>query len=169
MKYTWMFVVSMALSVALLILLSRPLTIGDKTLPAIGSFINPFTGFWNQAESGKAGSHENYRSTFINDSIQIEFDKRMIPHVFAQNDAGAFYAEGFLHARNRLFQMDLTSRAMSGRLSEILGERTLARDIFARRIDFGMAIENKYQSWRQHPDMMALVEAYVQGVNDYIN
>ncbi len=169
MKYTWMFLVSMALSVTLLILLSRNLTIGDKTLPPIGHFINPFSGFWNQAESGKAGSHESYYSTFLTDSIQIEFDKRMVPHIFARKTGDAFYAQGYLHAKNRLFQMDLTSRAMTGRLSEILGERALSQDIFARRINFPQAIENKYQSWQNHPDMMAFVEAYVQGVNDYIN
>lgn len=168
MKHTWFFVVSMVLSVALLIILSRPLIIGDKTLPALGHFMNPFTGFWNQAESGKAGSHENYFSSAVNDSIQIEFDKRMVPHVFANTSADAFYAQGFLHAKNRLFQMDLTSRAISGRLSEILGDRTLDRDIFARRINFPQAVENKYQSWQKHPNMMVLVEAYVNGVNDYL-
>lgn len=169
MKYTWMFLVSMAMSITLLILLSRNLTIGDKTLPPIGHFINPFTGFWNQAESGKAGSHESYYSTFLTDSIQIEFDKRMVPHIFARKSEDAFYAQGYLHAKNRLFQMDLTSRAMTGRLSEMLGERALSQDIFARRINFPQAIENKYHSWQNHPQMMVLVEAYVQGVNDYIN
>lgn len=168
MKYTWMFVVSMALSMALLIVLSRPLTIVQKTVPAIGHFMNPFTGFWNQAESGKAGSLENYYSSSLIDSIQIEFDKRMIPHIFAQTSAEAFYAQGFLHAKNRLFQMDLTSRAIAGRLSEILGDKTLDRDIFARRINFPQAVENKYQSWRKHPDMMIIAEAYVNGVNDYL-
>lgn len=169
MKYTWMFLVSMALSIALLILLSRNITIGDKTLPPMGHFINPFTGFWNQAESGKAGSLESYSSIFLTDSVQIEFDKRMVPHIFAQKSVDAFYAQGYLHAKNRLFQMDITSRAMSGRLSELLGEETLERDIFARRIDFQQAVENKYRSWLNYPDMMALVEAYVQGVNDYID
>ncbi len=163
-----MFVICMALSIALLITLSRPVSIGGRTIPALGHFLNPFTGFWNQAESGKAGSHENYYSSDLVDSIQIEFDKRMIPHIFAQSSAEAFYAQGFLHAKNRLFQMDITARAISGRLSELLGEETLNRDIFARRINFPQAIENKYQSWQRHPDMMALAEAYVNGVNHYL-
>lgn len=168
MKYTWMFLVSSIISVVFLILLSRSISIGNQSIPAIGHFLNPFTGFWNQAESGRAGSQEEYRSPFLEDSIRIEFDNRMIPHVFAVKESDAFYAQGFLHAQYRLFQMDMTARAMTGRLSEIIGEQSLSRDIFARRINFQQSAENKYHSWQNHPEMMALVEAYVRGVNDYI-
>lgn len=169
MKNTWNFIFSIAVSLILLFLLSRPLTIGETTLPALGHFINPFTGFWNLAESGKAGSQEVFKSAFLSDSIRIEFDERMVPHIYAQDNINAFYAQGYLHAKNRLFQMELTSRAIMGRLSELLGEQTLSRDIFARRINFPGIVEDKFQTWLHHPDMMAVAEAYIQGVNDYIN
>lgn len=169
MRNTWLFILCTSISIILLVFLSRSIQLGDTRLPPLGDFLNPFTGFWNQAESGKAGSHETYSTDFLEDSINIEFDKRFVPHVFARNDADAFYAQGFLHAKHRLFQMDLTSRAMAGRLSELLGSRTLAQDVFARRINFPAAVENKYKSWSRHPDMMELAEAYVRGVNEYIS
>ncbi len=158
----------MLLSIILLVLLSRPMTIGGINLPAIGHFLNPFTGFWNQAESGKAGSQEIFNSPFLSDSTRIEFDNRMIPHIYAPDNISAFYAQGYLHARNRLFQMELTARAIAGRLSELLGDETLDRDIFARRINFSKIVDDKYEAWSKKPEMMAMVEAYVQGVNDYI-
>src|SRR5690606_7084841 len=168
MKDTWKFVLTMLLSIILLVLLSRPMTIGGINLPAIGHFLNPFTGFWNQAESGKAGSQEIFNSPFLSDSTRIEFDNRMIPHIYAPDNISAFYAQGYLHARNRLFQMELTARAIAGRLSELLGDETLDRDIFARRINFSKIVDDKYEAWSKKPEMMAMVEAYVQGVNDYI-
>lgn len=168
MSNIWKFVITLVVSVALLILLSRNLTIGGQNLPAIGHFLNPFSGFWNQAESGKAGSLEEFQTVFLTDSVRIEFDHRLVPYIYASSSSDAMYAQGYLHAKNRLFQMELTSRAIFGRLSEILGEQTLNRDIFARRINFPGIVDQKLEAWRQYPDMMALAEAYVQGVNDYI-
>lgn len=168
MSNIWKFIITLSISIALLILLSRNLTLGQRSIPALGHFINPFTGLWTQAESGKAGSQEEFSSPFLSDSVRIEFDQRLVPYVYASNDADAFYAQGFLHAKNRLFQMELTARAIYGRLSEILGEETLQRDVFARRINFPGIIEKKYEAWSHHPDMMALASAYVEGVNDYI-
>lgn len=169
MKYTWKFLLSAAFSILLLVAASRSWQIGNTQIPATGSFINPFTGFWNQAESGKSGSHERYRSGHIGDSIRIEFDRRMVPYIYATRKKDAFYAQGLLHAKHRLFQMDLTARSIEGRLSELLGKATLEKDIFARRIDFGQAIENKYLSWKNRPEIMEFAEAYVAGVNDYID
>lgn len=158
----------MLFSIFLLITLSRSWTAGHLQVPPLGDFINPFTGFWNLAESGKSGSHENFRTSSIGDSILIEFDKRMVPYIFSKNMDDAFYAQGYLHARNRLFQMDLTARAINGTLAEILGAAALEKDIFARRINFPLAVKNKIKSWEKHPDIIRTAEAYVQGVNDYI-
>lgn len=158
----------MGISIVLIFFLSKSLTIGGTRLPALGHFLNPFTGFWNQASSGKAGSQETYFSSFLVDSVRVEFDRRMVPHIYASDNLSAFYAQGFLHASNRLFQMEITARAISGRLSELLGKATLSRDIFARRIHFSKIVEDKYKIWSRDPDMMAVAEAYVRGVNDYI-
>ncbi len=168
MKNFWKFIITISASITLLVLLSRSLVLGDQPLPPLGHFFNPFTGFWSQAESGKAGSQEQFSSTFLADSVHIAFNQRMIPHVYASHSADAFYAQGYLHAKNRLFQMELTARAIYGRLSEILGPETLERDIFARRINFPGIVEKKLEAWSQHPDMMAFLESYVEGVNDYI-
>lgn len=169
MKNIWKFGIGMLFSISLLVALSRSWTVGNLQIPPLGDFINPFTGFWNLAESGKSGSHENFRTSSIRDSVQIEFDKRMVPYIFSRNTEDAFYAQGHLHARNRLFQMDLTARAIMGNLSEILGSVTLEKDVFSRRINFPLAIKNKIKSWERHPEIIRVMKAYVEGVNDYIS
>lgn len=169
MKNIWKFGIGMVFSIGLLVSLSIGWEFGDQQIPPPGNFLNPFTGFWNLAESGKSGSHENIPALSIKDTIQIEFDKRFVPYIYSQTREDAFYAQGYLHARYRLFQMDLTSRSILGTLSEILGPATLEKDIFARRINFPLAVENKLKSWEKHPQVYRMMEAYVNGVNDYLS
>ena len=58
----------------------------------------------------------------------MRFDRFAVPHVFAGSDEDAWRAVGYLQARDRLWQMELYRRAASGRLSELLGEATIAVD-----------------------------------------
>src|SRR5690625_5151268 len=79
MKNFWKFGIGLFFSVGLLVALSISWDMGDRQIPPLGNFLNPFTGFWNLAESGKSGSHENISTLSIDDTIQIEFDKRFVP------------------------------------------------------------------------------------------
>jgi len=169
MKNFWKFGIGLFFSVGLLVALSISWDMGDRQIPPLGNFLNPFTGFWNLAESGKSGSHENISTLSIDDTIQIEFDKRFVPYIYSKSREDAFYAQGYLHARHRLFQMELTTRSILGTLSEILGPATLEKDIFARRINFPQAVQNKLNSWKKHPQVFRMMEAYVNGVNDYLS
>ena len=60
--------------------------------------------------------------------VEVRFDRFAVPHVFAGSDEDAWRAVGYLQARDRLWQMELYRRAASGRLSELLGEATVAID-----------------------------------------
>jgi penicillin amidase len=93
----------------------------------------------------------------------------MIPHIFADNMEDAVMVQGYLTARDRLWQMDLTVRKASGRLSEVLGERTLQTDRITRRRGMGMAAQNSVAAWRKSPESMKLLEAYTAGVNAWTN
>src|SRR5262245_17284634 len=60
--------------------------------------------------------------------VEVVRDREDVPHIFASTSEDAFAALGFLHAQDRLWQMELTRRAGQGRLSEIFGERTFGND-----------------------------------------
>src|SRR6187551_1697001 len=94
-------------------------------LPALGRFLSPFQGIWQSVDPSLA-SFDIAGQT--KGKVRILFDDRDVPHIYADNLEDALYAQGYLHAANRLFAMDITSRNSAGRLSEIIGQRTIAID-----------------------------------------
>src|SRR4030095_5656440 len=101
--------------------------------------------------------------------VKILFDERDVPHIYAETIEDAIYAQGYLHASNRLFAMDITTRAAAGRLSELLGKRTAAYDHKQRERGFEWASIEKANNWENFEGNKELMEAYVNGVNDYIH
>ena len=67
-------------------------------------------------------------------NVEIIFDRFGIPHIYADNDADAFRALGYVHAQDRLFQMELTRRLARGELAEILGPKLVKTDKFFRTL-----------------------------------
>jgi len=66
--------------------------------------------------------------------VEILYDDYGVPHIYAQNEEDAYYALGYAHAQDRLFQMEMLRRAAGGRLSEILGEKLLKVDKLFRTL-----------------------------------
>ena len=106
--------------------------LGDT--PPILKFLNPFTGFWQNAESKNLIATKNLKLKGAIDKIDILFDDRMIPHVFAKNDHDAYFAQGYVTAMHRLWQMDFQTRFASGRLCEVVGEKAIEVDRYQRRM-----------------------------------
>ena len=79
-------------------------------VPPLLKFLNPFTGFWQNAESNHISTNKNLALKGAKDKIEILFDDQMIPHVFAQNDHDVYYAQGYVTAMHRLWQMDFQTR-----------------------------------------------------------
>jgi penicillin G amidase len=98
--------------------------------------------------------------------VEVRFDARGVPAIRAGSATDAMAALGWLHANDRLFQMELTRRAASGRLAELLGERALDYDLRLRRLDFPGAIERLARA--AAPETAALLAAYARGVNAWI-
>lgn len=98
--------------------------------------------------------------------VEIIRDRWGIPHVYAESAHDLFFAQGYVHAQERLWQMDFNRRAPSGRLSEIFGEATLSSDRFVRTIGMRRAAEDE----RSHldPETAASLEAYAAGVNAFL-
>src|SRR5436190_21830062 len=99
--------------------------------------------------------------------VEVVRDREAVPHIFARTTDDLFCALGFLHAQDRLWQMELTRRAGQGRLSEIFGDRTFSTDVFLRTLDlFGHAERSLAVL---SPDIRKSLEAYARGVNAFIS
>ncbi|HEY7172713.1 MAG TPA: penicillin acylase family protein [Vicinamibacterales bacterium] len=98
--------------------------------------------------------------------LEIVRDADAIPHIFAATKADAFYGLGYVHAQDRLWQMEFQRRIGHGRLSEIFGSATIAQDRFLRTAGFGRAARS---AWDHLPaDARAQIDAYLAGVNAFI-
>ena len=98
--------------------------------------------------------------------VDITIDADGVPRVQAQNTLDAAAALGFLHARERMFQMDLMRRAAAGELSELLGTSTLPVDRLMRML--GVRARAEADLATLAPDTRAALEAYASGVNAWI-
>jgi len=95
--------------------------------------------------------------------VQVEFDQYAIPHIYANRPDDAWAVLGYLHGRERLWQMELYRRAASGRLSEILGEQLLPTD--RRFLRLGLRRAAAAELARTTPRVRAALERYALGVN----
>ena len=68
--------------------------------------------------------------------VRIVRDTWGVPHIYAQSAGDLFFAQGFVQAQDRLFQMDLWRRSAQGRLSEVLGPNFIERDAMTRRMQY---------------------------------
>ncbi len=101
----------------------------------------------------------------INESIEITFDKMGIPQVWAKNELDGYFTLGYLHASDRLFQMDMARRMSQGRLSELLGTVTLDLDKKQRQVGHNR-LARKTLPGLDETNRQRL-QAYADGVNGY--
>lgn len=140
-------------------------------VPALGPFMSPMQGFWQSAEP----QHEPHQLWLepgrhgVQDSVQVVYDERRVPHIFAQNDDDLYFAQGYVTARDRLWQMDLQVRSAAGRLSEVFGAQTINIDQNQRRKGMVFGAENKLAAYRENPEQMQVLESYTEGVNAWIS
>ncbi len=99
----------------------------------------------------------------LREPVEVRFDAFAIPHVFARSDEDAWRTVGYLQARDRLWQMELYRRAASGRLSELLGEATIAVD--QRFLTLGVRQAADAEWARTPPNIRTAFESYSAGVN----
>ena len=97
------------------------------------------------------------------DPVIITFDEADIPHIKAKSQADALFALGYLHASERSWQMEINRRLASGRLSEILGEKTVKIDRFIRTLGIKRTAERQYD--RYPVSIKRDLQAYADGVN----
>jgi len=157
------------LAVILTIALILALEVRIGSVPPIGVFLNPSTGFWQNAESKHILATENLKLPGLTDKVVIRYDENRIPHIFANNDHDLYYAQGFVTARDRLWQMDIQTRIASGRLAEVIGPKALPIDEYHRRMGMVYGAENGLKGIMANPASREMVLAYTDGVNGYIH
>src|SRR4051794_39755532 len=168
------FLVSAVITIALLILLNIQLPVNGSKTPRLGFFLSPQKGFWQNAEDVSKTYDANIHSSSVKGNTEVYLDSNLIPHIYADNDADAYFAQGYLHARFRLWQMELQTHAAGGRLSEIMGDSSAGKnflniDRFFRRMGMVYAAENTLKVMEGDPFTKAAYDAYTAGINSYIN
>ncbi|MBS1617615.1 MAG: penicillin acylase family protein, partial [Bacteroidetes bacterium] len=159
------FLVSLGATIGLVYVLNHPL----GPAPALGRFFDPYSGFWQNAENTSHYHDIDMQMNGLHDKVEVYFDDRMVPHIFAQNDEDLFFMQGYITAKNRLWQMEVQTHSAAGRVSEIAGEKALAKDRLSRRIGLGYGAENSKAFIEKDAQSNDLVRAYCAGVNAYIN
>jgi penicillin amidase len=98
--------------------------------------------------------------------VRVVRDRWGVPHIFAEAQDDLFFAQGFVQAQDRLFQMDLWRRAALGRLSEVLGGNFIDRDTMTRRVQYRGDLDREWASYA--PDTKAIATAFVRGINTWV-
>jgi penicillin G amidase len=104
----------------------------------------------------------------ISEEVIVYFDDIGVPHINAQNQKDAYVALGYLHAQDRLWQMELIRRIAAGRLSEILGKELLSVDQFFGGLGIEEAADKTIATLDKTSQAYLLSQAYLAGVNQYI-
>ncbi len=136
-------------------------------VPPLLLVLNPFQGLWQNAD--KSPQQLEFKNPGTVSRAVVFLDKFSIPHVFTNNDYDSYFVQGFVTARDRLWQMEVQSRVAEGSLSEIFGERTIESDRFFLRSGLNDAAYLSYELMVQDPLSRTALEAYTAGVNRYID
>ncbi len=102
----------------------------------------------------------------LNGTVEIVRDGDGVPHIFASTDHDAYFALGYVHAQDRMWQLEMSRRIGNGRLSEVLGDATLDIDKFQRTMGYARIVRKSYEIIEDRSKMA--LHAYADGVNAWI-
>ncbi|MBK9038162.1 MAG: penicillin acylase family protein [Bdellovibrionales bacterium] len=101
--------------------------------------------------------------------MQVVYDTAGIPHILAQSDEDLYWVQGYITAKDRLWQMDFQSRVADGSLSELIGEKAKAIDEYFVKLGMRQAIAAAEKELNSDTITRQPSKSYVEGVNAYIN
>lgn len=147
-------------NIALALLLGALVT----TLPRQGQ--TQTTDLSAQARGALAQTSGTIKLAGLQKPVRVLRDEWGIAHIYAETQDDLFFAQGFVAAQDRLWQMDLWRRTGEGKLAEVLGSQAVARDRFARLLRYRGDMKAEYESYA--PDAEPIIAAFVRGVNAFI-
>lgn len=123
--------------------------------------------FFSSAFPLLAQPKETLRVAGLIEPVEVVRDKWGMPHIFARNEPDLFFAQGFMAAADRLFQLELWRRKATGSLSAVFGRRFLQADIGSRLLRFRSDLETELNFY--HPRSKEIIISFVRGLNAYID
>jgi penicillin amidase len=165
------FVLSLIGPIALVILLTTPIG------PLAGGLqiITPTGGIFDVGLGANQSGMQTIQLPGLEANVEVLQDQYGVPHIYADSKEDAFMALGYLHARNRLFQMVMQNYLAAGRISEIVGGYANSSDKFYRTIGLARAAERTLAWYEAHMNdplvkyAMDTIDAEVAGVNAFIS
>ena len=140
-----------------------------KVLPLpLGRFLSAQEGIWQNAEPIDQNFNADLKLEGLQGEVDVYFDERLVPHVFAAVESDAYFVQGYLHAKFRLWQMEFQTHAAAGRISEIVGSKGVQFDRNQRRIGMVYAAENALAAMEKDPQTLTALNAYTAGINSFI-
>jgi penicillin G amidase len=147
-------------------------TIGGVQVPPLGKLLNPFIGAVKNANDASLTSNRSIGQAGLDGEVEVYFDERKVPHIYAQNTADLYFAQGYVTASLRLWQMDFMAAGAAGRLSELIGDPTnpfvMIYDRSQRRLGILQAAKKSLELIEKDPATIQALNAYTKGVNAYI-
>lgn len=151
------------LLVLLVIALSNPISV----VPPLGKLLNPFIGIVQCENIKNAETALHIKG--VQDEVHVYVDERKVPHIFSKNAHDLYLAQGYVTARDRLWQMDFISYVSAGRLAELFGEKFLNYDRKQRRLGMLSSAKKTLDVIEKNEETKTALDAYTQGVNAYIS
>lgn len=142
---------------------------GWGSIPPLGKLFSPFQGYLQQTIAAAPSEAIDLTVSGLKEAVVIQYDDNAVPHIFAQNDADLYFAQGYAVARDRLWQMEFYTLAAAGRLTEVVGADVLAYDRHNRRMGMARAAAAIAEKLKADTLASGIAEAYAAGVNAYID
>lgn len=141
---------------------------GAGPLPPLGPAFNPGTGVWTMAASAQLPKTETLAIAGLDKPVRVLFEANGLAHIDAATNHDLFLTMGYLHARFRLFQMDLMRRQGEGLLSQVVGAAALPTDKFELQLGLLRTAQLEWSRMKDGDPARNVLQAYTAGVNDVI-
>ena len=140
-------------------------------MPPMGQLLSPFRGIWmsHRSQFERVTGEARLALPGLNAPVVIRVDQDQVKHIFAQNDEDLYFAQGFVVATDRLWQMDFVARLAGGRLSQMVGPRALDIDRIFTKMGLPQAAADTSTLMLADPTTARPLIAYAKGVNAYIS
>ncbi|GAC1684489.1 MAG: penicillin acylase family protein [Gemmatimonadaceae bacterium] len=158
-------VIAAALLSALVLISIRP----TGPLPPVGPLLDPLHGAWAVARDAELPLNARAPIPGLSAETRVVYDRRGVPHIFASTEEDVYRALGYVVARDRLFQLDLQTRAAAGTLTELVGARALGLDRDTRRFGLPRSAERKLAALDTSSAAAHALRAYAEGINARIS
>jgi penicillin amidase len=151
--------------VGLIFLLHNPI----GPLPPLGRLFSPFEGFLQNTTSKNSLVDAELNLKGVKDEVKVIFDENQVPHIFAKNEDDLYFTQGYVMAKDRIWQMEFYTLVASGRLTEVVGEKALEFDRYNRRLGMARAAAQIAENLKTDSISSRILNAYAKGVNTYIS